>query len=391
MKRTALIFSFALIWWLFWGWLGVTKVAAGGELVRVIPTFFGQSQSRQSWFVYHTRPGAELTIPLTLVNLSPRELSGHLELKASFIKEEVTLPFKLSPQGREDVTLKLQVNSQTELREYNPSLKVIGKAGEELTKVPLRVVVGDNLQLDYEVTKLQLKPQQQGVNLSFQLKNKGQVSLEGLKVLVKYKNSWWLGLPKEEEFMISKRIPPGAVAQITQTLSPPAGLFGPTHFNLQLQGNKKKVELEQSLFWFPVLMVVKEIGYLVIFLVALGLSFKFIFKGTAGLIYRYLQEKFKKGHPQGHQFNQEVGGNLLVKSSLTEASYAQLLLDIRQIVREEIELHRRLIAAESERTTSQLLINLIKNGQLKLVTAKGKKQTPKKKQTKSSRKTKTSK
>ncbi len=359
------------------------QVAAQGEIVKIIPTFFGQGSTKKDWFWYKTAPGQQLKIDLTMVNLTPSSVKGRIGIEDKGIIKSDWLPFELLPNGRQELQLKLKIKPEVREREYVLELKAENKKGLLLAKTPLDLVVGKNLQPDFQVTNLQLKPGREGVKLRFHLANDGQLSLKSIDVQVRYKNKWWFGLAKVEEFTLDKKIPPQTTAKISQDLSLPSGVLGPVTFLFQIKAAEKTLVLRRTIFWFPFISIIRYLGYIILFFLILGISFKFIFKGAAGLIYRYLEEKIHRSPSPLTRGEDKTIGNILQNQGSSSPTYAQFLLDVRQIVREEMELHRRLFLAESEKQSLQLLMDLVKKGHLKLLAAakneKPQKKTKKKK------------
>ncbi len=357
---------------------GSRPVSAQSNRLKIIPAFFGQNQKKASWFWYQLQPGQSQKINLTLINLSHDKLKGRLKIKLKPGIKSKSIEFDLPSEQRQNLNLNLSLSSQIESKEYVLAIQAEDQSGDLLAEVPLTLVVGRDLKPKFEVKNITLKPTNNWLALNLELNNTGQLSLTDIKIKVKYRNKWWFGLAKEEEFSLDKHLAPGKKLKLSQNLNPPAGIFGPVDFQLVLTANGLVNHFNRSLFWFPAGRIIIDLGYFLFFLLALFLAFKFIFKGLAGLMYRYLKNKLAKKPARQHSNQPDDLNNLLIPTDLN-GDYSQLLLDIRQIVREEMKLQQKLILAEREKQASQLLIELVKEGHLKLIPAKSKISKAKKK------------
>jgi len=334
------------------------QAEAGGG-IRIIPVLTSQRLKNGGGFEYKIKPGRQKKVRVTLVNLLGREVGGYLRLAGDgsdgkmLAKAVKPIKIKLAPKQRKNLEVLIKMEAAAAEREYVGSWQVADGDGNVLGQAPVSLIAGDNLELDFKIISAGLIKVDKGLGLEVKFKNTGASSLRRTQVDLKYKNRWWWGLVNEESFAVAEKIKPGAVGVIKKTVSPPRGLMGPVDVDLTVMAGGKKDSRSWSFFYWPLGRLLWWAGWLIVIGVGVGLAFKFIFKGMAGILYGYLKEKAgKRGRHRSREADSEIVDLLRVDS------YPQLLLDVRRIVREEMEINRRLMVAEMEKS---VLIKMLKS------------------------------
>jgi len=369
------------IWWLI-----PYRVQAAADQVKIIPTYFGQNDSAKDWFVYQVNPGESIRIKATLINLTQTNLEAEFGVLAgdalqgdneSFRTTDWLDPFgrpvswqevKLAAGSRRLVDITLITQPTDPVRQYTGWL-VVKQAEKLLGASRLRVKLGQDLAAGFKLEQLEMIPAGEGVELSFELVNQGQVSLQPIKVEVGYQNNWWLSNWQEEVFVLQSGLDPGKRLKVKRLLPPVDGLIGPVVGQVVVKADSVTQQARTGFFWLAWRRLILLVGYLLALVVGVVVALKYVFKGMAGILLTQIKAKLRRSratHKQSPTQDEPDEAPLTDLLKDSQLDYNRLLLDIRQIIREEIDLNRRLIKAELGQEAAAMMVNLIKQGVLKL-------------------------
>ncbi len=388
MKRI-LIYCLLSFGWLIALPLSISKLQllakqTNDYAIKIIPTYFGQKKDARDWFVYRQKPGDNLKINLTAVNLAKDDINGQLCLVSVesvddsqvFLTQTSSIfasacqpqPVSLAKGQRQDFQIQLKLPDDLADKEY-PGYLVIFNQDEILGLSDARIVVGDNLETKFSLSNLHLNKTKQGLEFKLEITNQGKVSLSGLKLKIKSKNAWWPAAADETVFVVGRTLYPGKKIQITRLLPYPPGLAGPIKVGVLAVAGKLEQAASAEVFWWSMARLISLLVYIGLFALGIVLSFKLIFKGAAGIIYNYLKSRLvfsRRWQPSGNETDDDIKSLIKSPAALDNQTYNQLLMDLRHIVREEMDLNRRLIKAELNQDAATMVMNLIKQGVLKL-------------------------
>ena len=320
-------------------------VEAGG-VIKIIPFGFGQNQKQAEWFRYQFEPGSRGKIEIEVINLGDQELKGRIEIEGDGLEELVEAEkVQILPRSRQRVSLGVQVPINWQKREYESYILVKDKEKGVVGKEKIRVQIGKGLKFDYQINEFKVKTVNDGLLLKFGVINEGQVRVRRLQVKVRYKNDWWMGIANEEAFGVDLDLGVGQKGRVERKIDLPYGVMGPVWVKAMIEGGGKQISREVKFFWVGWRRLLVGVGWSLIVLLGIGVAFRLIFKGMAGIIYKYLKRKAKKER-QKKKKEEELVDLLKIDS------YPQLLLDIRRIIREEMEVNRRLMMAEIEKSVA---------------------------------------
>ncbi len=316
------------------------------EVVKIIPFGFGQAQQQDKWFRYRFKPGGQGVIKLAVISLDSEGVKGRVKVYGDGLGEVIEeVEVEIKGKGRQRVDLKVKIPDDWLEREYKGKLVVVNEKQETLAKEDIILQVGENLRFDYAVTDWKIENVKDGLLVSFEVENKGQVSLDRLQVAVEYKNKWWFGVGSQESFSVSMDLGVGKKGRVEKKIGLPRGLMGPVQVKIKVAAKEKEVVQTKEFFWVGWSRLLWIGGWGLMILVGIGVAFRLIFKGMAGIIYRYLKQKAKRVKKRKTKEGELV-------DLLKVDNYPQLLLDIRRIVREEMEINRRLMMAEIEKSVA---------------------------------------
>jgi len=279
-------------------------------------------------FQYELKPGEKRRDELAVVNLSAEEQEVKFQVvgaDASWVKIASEAGVLVKVAERKWVPFEVEVPHEVKPGEHY--IHITGSLGGDLE---IRVTVTGELRREIDVEKFGVEVVGGKPVVELEVTNIGNTQLSSLGIRLVFKNSIRLGTLKEKEIFLAydKKIEPGerVVSKWkTEEKLPMVGKFTPS-YSIAF-ADKQVIGEKQAFVYINWIRLSGWVGALILLGVVLILL---IWKTARG----FVNQKKVVSEPLGAR-----RGNLT--GQIDELTRAELLLEIRRIVREEIALSRR--------------------------------------------------